>query len=260
MSDTQREQAQADLELARRISGVGEHWCGNPEAVTLANALIASEAEKAELRKALERYSNPWAIEIWNHRTESWNTFCHDEPLTLQDAEARVEGYAQSEEMKTGRFQVVPYLNASQRQHLPPPQPCTACQSKDAAARRYVEYLGVPLTNPSGEPFDERGSPAETPKPTLPDWLIGSAEALLKLDTDEALVPHGIGGHARNIIEQLLKFHTPAPAVPAQAEPKCRMCDGFGRIEIYGCPAGGMNRKFVDCPDCAAPGTAEEEK
>ena len=41
----------------------------------------------------------------------------------------------------------------------------------------------------------------------LPDWLLGSAEALLKLDRDGVLVPHGIGGHAGRIISEFLKFH-----------------------------------------------------
>lgn len=38
-----------------------------------------------------------------------------------------------------------------------------------------------------------------------PDRLIESARALLDLDAHGALVPHGIGGHARTIIEGLLR-------------------------------------------------------
>lgn len=35
------------------------------------------------------------------------------------------------------------------------------------------------------------------------DQLLGSAKALLELDAAGALVPHGIGGHARKIINAL---------------------------------------------------------
>jgi hypothetical protein len=38
------------------------------------------------------------------------------------------------------------------------------------------------------------------------DQLIASGEALLDLDAKGALVPHGIGGHAREIIEGFIKL------------------------------------------------------
>ncbi len=41
----------------------------------------------------------------------------------------------------------------------------------------------------------------------LPDWLMGSAQALLDMDASGSLVPHGIGGHARSIIEEFIKAH-----------------------------------------------------
>lgn len=50
-----------------------------------------------------------------------------------------------------------------------------------------------------------------------PDALLASAKALLDLDADGALVPHGIGGHARNVIEgflALVETEKPAPAEP----------------------------------------------
>ena len=48
------------------------------------------------------------------------------------------------------------------------------------------------------------------------DQLIASAEALLDLDARGALVPHGIGGHARTIIEGFLAL---VPASGGEAEP-----------------------------------------
>lgn len=43
------------------------------------------------------------------------------------------------------------------------------------------------------------------------DGLLGSAKALLSLDKDGSLVPHGIGGHARKIIESFIKIHDRRP-------------------------------------------------
>jgi hypothetical protein len=37
------------------------------------------------------------------------------------------------------------------------------------------------------------------------DQLIASAKALLELDAAGAMYPHGIGGHARTIIEAFVK-------------------------------------------------------
>ena len=37
------------------------------------------------------------------------------------------------------------------------------------------------------------------------DQWIASAEALLHLDAKGALVPHGLGGHARTLLEEALK-------------------------------------------------------
>ena len=46
--------------------------------------------------------------------------------------------------------------------------------------------------------------PDETP---TPNWLLASARALLDLDAQNALAPHGIGGHARDIIQQFINVH-----------------------------------------------------
>lgn len=43
--------------------------------------------------------------------------------------------------------------------------------------------------------------------PKLPNWVIPSAKALLELDARKALVPHGIGNAAREIITQFLAIH-----------------------------------------------------
>ena len=46
----------------------------------------------------------------------------------------------------------------------------------------------------------------------LPEWVIPSAQALLALDASDSLVPHGIGGHARSIIQEFINaFDTPLP-------------------------------------------------
>lgn len=51
----------------------------------------------------------------------------------------------------------------------------------------------------------------------LPPWLIGSAQALLTLDAEGLLVPHGIGGHARSIIQEFINAHSASPSTPAGA-------------------------------------------
>lgn len=50
------------------------------------------------------------------------------------------------------------------------------------------------------------------------DQLIASAQALLDLDARGALVPHGIGGHARTIIEGFLALHEPAASLAMIAD------------------------------------------
>lgn len=48
----------------------------------------------------------------------------------------------------------------------------------------------------------------------LPEWLIPSAKALLELDANGSLVPHGIGGHARTIIAEFIALHDqPTPPI-----------------------------------------------
>lgn len=62
---------------------------------------------------------------------------------------------------------------------------------------------------------------AATPRMT-PDALIESAEALLELDEKNALVPHGIGGLARDIIQMFVltvrQFHTRLAALTEERD------------------------------------------
>lgn len=44
-------------------------------------------------------------------------------------------------------------------------------------------------------------------KRKVPIGLINSAKALLEMDKNGVLVPHGIGMHARNIIEEFIKIY-----------------------------------------------------
>ncbi len=77
---------------------------------------------------------------------------------------------------------------------------------------RLLRAKGEPVT-----PDPVRADPVRE----LPHWLLGSAQALLDLDERDALVPHGIGGHARAIITAFLEFHraeSPAPAQPPTNE------------------------------------------
>jgi len=51
----------------------------------------------------------------------------------------------------------------------------------------------------------------------LPSWLMGSAQALLDLDAKGSLVPHGIGGHARSIIQAFIDAHAALTLSPPAA-------------------------------------------
>ena len=61
-------------------------------------------------------------------------------------------------------------------------------------------------------------------KPVMPmDNLMASAEAILHLDAKGALAPHGIGGHARTIIEAFIQHElarrTPEPTAVSEWQP-----------------------------------------
>lgn len=65
----------------------------------------------------LRRFSNPWTIEL--RKTDGiWTPFCYDAPLTLADAEKRVEEYAADPTTARATFRVIPWLNNSQAQHV----------------------------------------------------------------------------------------------------------------------------------------------
>lgn len=55
--------------------------------------------------------------------------------------------------------------------------------------------------------------------PAVPDAIkfVSSAQALLDLDADGALVPHGIGGHARKLLTHAIALLTATPS-PAPAQ------------------------------------------
>lgn len=45
----------------------------------------------------------------------------------------------------------------------------------------------------------------------IPNWLMASAKALLDLDEKKLLAPHGIGGHARSVIQEFVNAYTRQP-------------------------------------------------
>lgn len=59
--------------------------------------------------------------------------------------------------------------------------------------------------------------------------LVSSIKALLALDADGALVPHGIGGHARGLLEAAA----------------CRLADQPATIEMVGDPMDGADRSIA---------------
>lgn len=75
------------------------------------------------------RFSNPWTVQIWNHRTVSWAEFCVEAPVTLAEAEDRVDNYAKNPMTRRATFRAVPWLNSSQRQHT---------QSEAASAKAHA--------------------------------------------------------------------------------------------------------------------------
>ena len=65
-------------------------------------------------------------------------------------------------------------------------------------------------------PYDYPRTPDTSAKGdvALPKWLLASAQALLDLDASNSLVPHGIGGHARGIIQEFIDAHKSALQAP----------------------------------------------
>lgn len=55
------------------------------------------------------------------------------------------------------------------------------------------------------------------PQQAIPSGLIESAQALLDLDANNALVPHGIGGLARSIIERFIALSV-SPTAPIESD------------------------------------------
>ncbi len=71
------------------------------------------QGEIKRLKVDLDRYANPWTVEIRNISGQ-WHQFAHDAPITLQQAEERIE-VLQSEN-PDATFRAVPWLNSSQAQ------------------------------------------------------------------------------------------------------------------------------------------------
>lgn len=75
--------------------------------------------------------------------------------------------------------------------------PCAESQVEPAAWERDMDYrpeeLGSPETEPSAQLQDTFNGDNKK--------LVGCIKALLSMDADGVLVPHGIGGHARKLLE-----------------------------------------------------------
>jgi hypothetical protein len=68
---------------------------------------------------------------------------------------------------------------------------------------------------------------------SLPAWLIPSAKALLALDKENALVPHGIGLHARSIMEEFIKAYDSVPEISTERNIHMFTYDSFLDDEQY---------------------------
>lgn len=79
-------------------------------ATNLRNISDEIERQQAEL----QRYGNPWTVEILNQESSNWESFAHDAPLTLANAEARTKEH--QTENPDAKFRVTPWLNLDQRQ------------------------------------------------------------------------------------------------------------------------------------------------
>lgn len=96
------------------------------------------------------------------------------------------------------------------KNHHNHPAPVTCGNGCDCLAQCGDTYAHAGLPKP---PDTEKASPA----PAVPESakFIANAQALLDLDAEGALTPHGIGGHARNLLQTAIKLlaATPAPAL-----------------------------------------------
>ncbi len=138
---------------------------------------------------------------------------------------------------------------------------------RDDRARQCVEYLGVPITNPSGEPFDKLSQSLQV----MPTW----AELAKERETSRELrgrleVAERERDHAWGLISLLNPSDIPQlekddaalqPPVERQCEPR-GTCGGTKRIvescASLTCALAGRHMptcvKFfgVPCPDCSA--------
>jgi hypothetical protein len=89
------------------------------------------------------------------------------------------------------------------------------------------------------------------------DQLLTSAKALLELDAKGVLVPHGIGGHARDIIQGFLDLAAAPHPTSGETEPvgwRCAKCGclTFARVDELnqsGHYSPGNDVRCVSCKD-----------
>lgn len=81
--------------------------------------------------------------------------------------------------------------------------------------------------------------------------LIDSINALLSLDADGAVVPHGIGGHARGLLSAAAARLAANPA-PKAAERFCNKCGYFGPDQLHQRPNGSGECGYLSMPTRAA--------
>lgn len=74
----------------------------------------AKQREEVAARD-LARFSNPWTVQIQDIHG-NWSEFCHDAPVTLKNAEDRIEEMAR--DSPRAILRAVPYLNCSQMEHV----------------------------------------------------------------------------------------------------------------------------------------------
>lgn len=86
------------------------------EKATFAKARIESHDE--EQRSKMQRYFNPWTIQVLNKITNTWMGFCEDSPITLGDAENRLKELKDDPSTAAGEFRVIPWLNGNQFNHI----------------------------------------------------------------------------------------------------------------------------------------------
>ena len=109
----------------------------------------------------------------------------------------------------------------------------------EAAWYRCMERRAAPTSEPAA--VDRGGFDGDNAA------LCRAIDALLSLDAAGALVPHGLGGHARNLLNTAsIRLNTPA-AQEVPAAPNCKLCNDTGDMSL------GPTDYFGECSCAAAP-------